>query len=207
MLQTDEKIAVKLMNRFLEASLKVCEGQQWDMSYQSMAEVTIADYLKMIELKTATLLAFSLESGAIIARSSEEDQQHAFDFGKNLGIAFQLHDDILDVYGDEEKFGKQTGGDIIENKKTFLLLKAQEVANKKQLEQLRHWLSLEKFDKAEKVKAVKSIFEEVGVKALSEEVMEGYFEMAIESLDQVNISNERKTVLRNLAEALMVREH
>ena len=206
MLKTDQTCALPMMRHFLETAVKVCEGQQWDMSYQTAPKVSIPEYLNMIELKTAVLLASSLKCGAMIAKATEEDQQHIYDFGKNLGIAFQLHDDILDVYGDEQKVGKQTGGDIIANKKTYLLLKAQEVGTKDQQEELAHWLTVEKFDQNEKVKAVKNIFEKVRVKELSKEVMEQYFNKAIEAFDKISVASEKKSIVESLAETLMIRE-
>jgi len=193
---------------FLETALLVCEGQQWDMTFQNVDRVTIAAYLKMIELKTAALIACSLKIGAIIAGASEADQNSIYDFGKNLGIAFQLRDDILDVYGDEKKIGKQSGGDIIANKKTLLLLKARELATQPLTEELNHWTSPKAdVDNTAKIAAIKNIFEILGVKALAQEEMNLFFSKAISSLENIRLSSEKKLVLKNLAQSLMKREY
>jgi geranylgeranyl diphosphate synthase type II len=199
---------VSIGRLFLETALLVCEGQQWDMTFQNDDEVTIAQYLKMIELKTAVLIACSLKIGAIIGGALEADQNLIYDFGKNLGIAFQLHDDTLDLYGDEKKFGKQQGGDIIANKKTFLLLKARELATVRLLEELNDWSSTKAaVDSISKIAAIKNIYEILGVKALAEEEMNNYFSKAISSLENIRLPSEKKIVLKNLAQSLMRREY
>jgi geranylgeranyl diphosphate synthase type II len=176
------------------------------MTFQTAADVSIGQYLQMIELKTAALLACSLKTGALIANTSTENASLIYEFGRNLGIAFQLHDDILDVYGDEEKFGKQTGGDIMANKKTYLLLSALELASEAQSAELNRWLSLTEFDGKEKVAAVKQIFQSLGVKERAEEKMETYFEKASAALHAINTEDLKKEQLFQFASALMLRQ-
>lgn len=205
--QVDEKVSRSVMNHFLESALLVCEGQQWDMSYQAAADASILQYLLMIELKTAALLACSLKTGALIAQTSEENCRHIYEFGKNLGIAFQLHDDILDVFGDEEKFGKLPGGDILTNKKTFLLLHAFERSSSVQRSELSKWMTAVEFDPKEKISAVKTLYEDLDVKKRSEEEMEDFYQEAIKALTLVKADEENKKQLLHLAESLMMREH
>ncbi len=207
MMQVNEKVAREVMNHFLESALLVCEGQQWDMTYQSQTDISIGQYLQMIELKTAALLACSLKTGALIAKTSGENCKLIYEFGICLGIAFQLHDDILDVYGDEEKFGKQSGGDIIANKKTFLLLKALELASASQEEELKNWISLSEFVPKEKVAAVKEIFGALSVKTLAEVEMERFYQKAITAFDSIKAGHDQKSELLHFAEALMMRQH
>ena len=207
MMQVNEKVSTEVMNHFLESALLVCEGQQWDMTYQSANDVSIDQYLQMIELKTAALLACSLKTGALIANTSGENCKLIHEFGINLGIAFQLHDDILDVYGDEEKFGKQSGGDIIANKKTFLLLKALELASPTQEMELKKWISLNEFDAKGKIAAVKNIFESLSVKVSAELEMERYYQKAISAFHSIKAGEDKKAGLLLFAEALMMRQH
>ncbi|MEO8086583.1 MAG: polyprenyl synthetase family protein, partial [Bacteroidota bacterium] len=207
MMQVNKKNSQEVMNHFLESALLVCEGQQWDMTFQSANDVSINQYLQMIELKTAALLACSLKTGSLIANTSTENSNYIYEFGKNLGIAFQLHDDLLDVYGDEEKFGKQSGGDIIANKKTFLLLKAIERSSPSQQMELNHWLSLKQFDGKEKVAAVKNIFQSLDVKEKAEAEMENYYVKATQALHLINADDDKKERLLIFAEALMMRQH
>lgn len=207
MMQVNQKVSTQVMNHFLESALLVCEGQQWDMTFQTAVDVSIEQYLQMIELKTAALLACSLKTGALIANTTPENASLIYEFGRNLGIAFQLHDDILDVYGDEEKFGKQTGGDIMANKKTFLLLRALELASEAQSAELNRWLSLVEFEGKEKVAAVKHIFQSLGVKKRAEEKMETYYDKAIAALNAVHADDQKKEQLFQFASALMLRQH
>jgi len=207
MMQVKEKVVAGVMNHFLESALRVCEGQQLDMTYQDAAHISIDQYLQMIEMKTAALLACSLKTGALVSETSVENCELIYNFGMNLGIAFQLHDDILDVYGDEERFGKQTGGDIIVNKKTYLMLKALELASPSQEKGLRHWLTARNFDEKEKVNAVKNIFMETGVKEKTEAEMENYFQRSAAALNKVNTDSERKNQLISFSEHLMQRQH
>jgi len=207
MMHVDEKISRAVMEHFLASALLVCEGQQWDMTFQSAQNVSISQYLQMIELKTAALLACALKTGAIIGKTSDENANLIHEFGKNLGIAFQLHDDLLDVYADEEKFGKQSGGDIIVNKKTFLLLKAIELSSADQKKELDHWLTTKSFDEKEKISAVKNIFHALSVKEKTEEEMENYYHKATGALHSIKADEKNKEQLFELAEALMMRQH
>lgn len=206
MMQTDSKSLETIMADFLQTSIEVCEGQQLDMNFERQEKVTIEDYIEMIGLKTAVLLGCSLRIGAVIGGASSSDADSLYDFGKQLGIAFQLHDDILDAYGDPLKFGKQVGGDIISNKKTFLLLTALDTEDSEVKEELCDWISRTDFDPVEKVTAVKSIFEKIGVREKAEKELDRFFDLSLRSLDSIRISEERKAPLRQLAERLMVRE-
>lgn len=195
------------MDLFLKTALEVCEGQQTDMDFESRNEVSIDEYLSMIRLKTAVLLGCSLAMGALIASAPKEDVRHLYDFGTNLGMAFQLQDDILDVYGDAGKFGKQTGGDIISNKKTFLLLTALNNAEGSTKEKLDEWLSadLSTIDPAEKVQAVTALFSMLGVRETAESKMQELYEHALNHLEAIPVEPSAKELLRQLAETLMVR--
>lgn len=195
-----------VLDLFYKTAIEVCEGQQYDMNFESMADVSISDYIQMISLKTAVLLGASLAIGSICGGASAADVQRMYDFGKNLGIAFQLHDDILDVYADQAKFGKQVGGDIIANKKTFLLLTALNDANAADQSALKNWLSLKEFDSVKKVQAVTDIYNRNSIKEKSEQEMEKYFQRSLESLKSVSVSEEKKQSLYALARQLMVRE-
>lgn len=196
----------KSLELFYKTATDVCEGQQLDMDYEQEMEISIHDYILMIRLKTAVLLACSLQIGAILAGASEEDQRCIYLFGQNLGIAFQLHDDLLDVYSDEKKFGKQNSGDIIANKKTFLLLKALEVANSPAREELSRWISLPDFNAEEKINAVKNIYTALNIRQKTEEEMDKYFHEALQQLEAIRIPAEQKEVLRDFSEQLMMRE-
>ncbi|MEM9981759.1 MAG: polyprenyl synthetase family protein, partial [Bacteroidota bacterium] len=176
-----------IIARFNRCAAEVCEGQQWDMNFETRTKVTEAEYLHMIRLKTAVLLGFSLELGALLADAPLEEAQSLKKFGDYVGIGFQLKDDLLDVYGDQAKFGKQVGGDIITNKKTYLLIEALKRANETQVAQLHHWLSATDFDKAEKIKAIKHIYDELGIKSITEEKINTYFSQAFSLLSSLPI--------------------
>lgn len=197
-----------LLNIFSDTALKVCEGQQMDMNYEKLNKVSIPQYIKMIELKTAVLLAGALKVGGIIGGAKEEDANAIYEFGKNIGIAFQLQDDILDVYANAEKFGKQKGGDIIANKKTYLLLKAMEMAenNRYMKEELQQWIASPEFNPAEKVEAVTNIYNFLNVKELARTEMKKHYEKAINSLKIIPVSENKKQELIAFADSLMVRE-
>lgn len=196
---------------FLSTAMEVCEGQQYDMDFEQMDTVTVPQYLDMIRLKTAVLLGASLSIGATLAGAGDRDVRNLYDFGVNLGTAFQLQDDILDVFGDEAKFGKQVGGDILSNKKTFLLLRAFELAHGETLENLRFWIRnntwTENHSAQEKVTAVKSIYTNLGIREEAEQKMDELYSIAEDCLDQLQLSVEQTTVLRQLANQLMERQH
>ena len=176
------------------------------MNFESQIDVSIDDYLKMIELKTAVLLACSLKMGAIIGGASKQDANYIYEFGKNLGVAFQLMDDILDLYGDPDKVGKQVGGDIIANKKTYLLLKAKELATGDLKKQLEFSLSSKALKKEAKIEKITSIFNELKIKQLAEKEMTLFYNTALANLDSISVDNEKKIVFENFAKGLMQRE-
>jgi geranylgeranyl diphosphate synthase type II len=207
--KADEVILSRLLNIFNDTAVKVCEGQQLDMNYEKLPKVSIPQYLKMIELKTAVLLGGSLKMGAIIGGAREEDAQRLYDFGKHIGIAFQLQDDILDVYADVEKFGKQKGGDIIANKKTYLLLKAIEIAegNRYMKEELQQWIHAPQFDPKEKIEAVTTIYDFLKVKELANTEMKKHYELAKTFLNDIPVDEKKKRELIVFADSLMVRDY
>lgn len=194
----------KILPVFNKTALQVCEGQELDMDFESQKNVSISDYLYMIELKTAVLLGAALKLGAITAGAKEKDAEMLYEFGKNTGIAFQLQDDILDVFGESEKVGKQTGGDIISNKKTFLLLKAFELADKKTTAKLK--LLLSEKNEQKKVEGVKAIYHQLDVKKLAEKEMQKFYKKALLSLEKVNVDSKKKKALTDFAEQLMQRQ-
>jgi geranylgeranyl diphosphate synthase type II len=195
----------KLVQLFSKTAIEVCEGQQYDVDFETRDDVTIAEYLKMIEYKTAVLVASAMKMGAIIANTSEENQNFIYEFGRNLGIAFQLQDDYLDAFGDPKTFGKQIGGDIIENKKTFLYLRALELCSSSEKETLLHLYSIEPTDPTDKIVAVKTVFEQSGSVVATKKKIENYTLKAFDCLTQINLPEERKGVLKAFGENLMKR--
>lgn len=176
LLEVDTDKLQECIRLFNKTAAEVCEGQQKDMNFETLPTVSEEDYIDMIRLKTAVLLGFALQFGAILAGAPKADALHLYNFGVNIGIGFQLKDDLLDVYADKAKFGKQVGGDIISNKKTFLLLKAKELAKGNTKTLLANWIEAKDFDKAEKVGAVTAIYDELGIKELTESKMKEYFD-------------------------------
>lgn len=199
------EIFKKLTSLFSKTAIEVCEGQQYDVDFESRDDVTIPEYLKMIEYKTAVLVAAAMKMGAIIANAAHEDTEAIYEFGKNLGIAFQLQDDYLDAFGDPETFGKQVGGDIIENKKTFLFLKSLEYAEKEQREGLLHLYSLKPEDSGTKVETVKSIFVESGAVEEAKKEINAYTQKAFDALTTISIPDANKAILKQFGENLMKR--
>lgn len=194
-----------VLTLFNQTALEVCEGQQYDMEFETRQDVSVDEYMKMIRLKTAVLLAGSLKTGAIIGGASEEQANYLYKFGENIGLGFQLQDDFLDVYGDIETFGKAIGGDIVNNKKTFLLINALQLASGDLRKQLDAWLSAENFDADEKIEAVRAIYNKVGVADLAREKMHDYFNQAMQALSKVNGKEEIKEDLRQFALKLIER--
>jgi geranylgeranyl diphosphate synthase type II len=190
---------------FLTTAAEVCEGQQIDMNFETSATVSVEEYLHMIELKTAVLLACSLKLGAYVAGSSEDDARHLYNFGKHIGIAFQLQDDILDAFGDTAEVGKQKGGDIIANKKTYLLIKALEQAKGEQKSMLHYWLNQNSFKESEKIAAVLDIFNQLDVKAQAEAEMNKHLDLAHQHLNSVGAAEESKNMLTAFAAMLQQR--
>lgn len=196
----------ELLSKFNQCACEVCEGQQLDMVFETKSPVFVEEYLSMIRLKTAVLLGFSLQLGALLADASEKDQKALYDFGVNIGIGFQLKDDLLDVYADKEKFGKQVGGDIIANKKTFLLITALEQANGQQKKSLESWLKKKTFDEQEKVNAVTKIYDALNIREQTEQKMNEYFEKGFLALKKVEAPMIRKGRLKSFAQQLIDRE-
>lgn len=199
-------ILPQLLRIFNRTAIEVCEGQQMDMDFETRQEVTVPEYLKMIELKTAVLLGASLQMGALSAGLDLEGAGRLYEFGRHVGIAFQLKDDWLDVYADPEKFGKMVGGDIVAGKKTYLYLRACELGNEEQRKALSEWMTSAGLPEAEKVKKVKGLFDELGLSDRIYGEMNGFFQKGLSFLDQVNVEEERKSTLRTLAAYLMTRE-
>lgn len=195
-----------LIELFNKTALEVCEGQQLDMNFETMPEVSTNEYLHMITLKTAVLLGAALQMGAITANASYNDAKHLYEFGKNIGIAFQLQDDILDVFGNPEKFGKQVGGDIISNKKTWLLIEAIKQANGNTKETLNYWLNLKEFNPIEKVAAVKNVYETLNIRQQAEQEMNRFYELALKHLSEITADENKKQELKVFAQTLMNRE-
>ncbi|GGD33957.1 polyprenyl synthetase family protein [Flavobacterium orientale] len=195
-----------LAKLFSKTALEVCEGQQYDVDFETRDDVTIPEYLKMIEYKTAVLVGAAMKMGAIIAETSEENANLIYDFGLNLGIAFQLQDDYLDCFGNPETFGKQVGGDIIENKKTYLYLKAMEFAKAEEREQLLHLYSIQPNDNSEKIESVKEFFNQTGSSEATQIAIEAYTIKAFDTLTKMQIGEDKKMVLRAFGEKLMKRK-
>lgn len=206
LLDTPKKQLKPLLRIFNKCAAEVCEGQQLDMLFESKLTVFEEEYIEMIRLKTAVLLGMSLEMGALLAEADEKDTASLKEFGVKIGIGFQLKDDLLDVYADKAKFGKQVGGDIISNKKTFLLIKALETAKGKQLAELTKWLEATDFEATEKVRAVTAIYNELGIKELTETKMNEYFDAGFTALKKVKSSIYEKAYLKKFAEGLIDRQ-
>ena len=195
-----------LAKLFSKTAIEVCEGQQWDVDFETRADVTIPEYLKMIEYKTAVLVAAAMKMGAIIADTSVENANLIYDFGLNLGLAFQLQDDYLDAFGDPETFGKQVGGDIIENKKTYLYLKALEFSTPEKASELEKLFSLQLEDNSEKIETAKTVFNKSGASKATQEAIEMYTFKAFETLERMTISEEKKNILKTFGKNLMGRK-
>ena len=201
----EPEIFRKLAKLFSKTALEVCEGQQYDIDFESRDDVTISQYLKMIKYKTSVLVGAALKMGAIIANANEEDAQIIYDFGVNIGLAFQLQDDFLDAFGDPEHFGKQVGGDIIENKKTFLYLKALEMASEKESMALQHLFSIKPDDTMDKVTKVKEIFIKSGSASETKNLITFYTEKAFSTLEKLEIEASKKQLLKDFGAMLMTR--
>ena len=206
LVQVEQGIIKEVITRFNNCAVEVCEGQQFDMDFETMTKVTETEYVKMIKLKTAVLLGFSMELGGLIAGAPNQDIEHLREFGINMGIGFQLMDDLLDVYAETELFGKQVGGDIISNKKTYLLIKALELADNDDYKELDAWIKIENFNDEEKVNAVKAIYDRLGIEKLTREQIRYYFEKSLDEFNKINIPEDRKSDLMVLANYLMNRE-
>ncbi len=200
-------ILPEVLSLFTKTAMEVCIGQQHDMDFEKRTDVSVDEYLEMIRLKTAVLIGCSLKMGAITARTSSDDADNLYEFGINLGLAFQLKDDLLDVYGDTSKFGKKIGGDIINNKKTYLLIKAFEESDEEQKKELSEWTQKTEFDNDEKISAVKNIYDKLNIHSITDELIKKYYLAALESLNKVSVDDSKKQELSKLAQTLMHREH
>ena len=196
-----------ILDLFSETALEIGEGQQYDMDFETRNDVTEDEYIEMIRLKTSVLLACAVKMGAMMSGASEEDAANLYSFGEKLGLAFQLQDDLLDVYGDPKVFGKAIGGDITSNKKTYMLINALLRANDSQREELTKWITAEDFDKAEKIAAVTDIYNNIGIRELCEQKINAYFDEARSYLKKVNISEERKKEMQKFTDLMLHREN
>lgn len=206
MAQCDTDKLSEVLNLFTETALEIGEGQQYDMDFEHRNDVTEAEYIEMIRLKTSVLLACAMKIGAILADAPARDADLLYRFGEQMGLAFQLQDDLLDVYGDPAVFGKAIGGDITSNKKTYMLINAMLRADDRQRAELSRWIAATDFDRAEKIAAVTAIYDEIGIRGLCEELIEKYFAESEKLLAQVAVPEERKTELRRYTAAMMKRE-
>jgi geranylgeranyl diphosphate synthase type II len=196
----------ELLDLFTSTALEICGGQQYDMDFESRTDVTEEEYIEMIRLKTAVLLACGLKTGAIVGGASEEEAQHLYELGVYIGLAYQLQDDLLDIYGDPNTFGKNVGGDILSNKKTFLLIHALKNASSKQKEKLHGWLEKKNFDPAEKIRDFLVIYEEVGVKEATMAMIEEYYRKVWEHIHQLKVPHGRLGVLEEVTGFLLHRQ-
>ncbi|MDD3566829.1 MAG: polyprenyl synthetase family protein [Bacteroidales bacterium] len=204
--RSDKEIMAQVITTFNKIALGVCDGQQYDMDFETAQYITQEEYLNMIELKTSVLLKGALEIGGIVAGAPHPDILKLGTFGLNLGLAFQLQDDLLDAFGNSNTFGKKIGGDIVANKKTFLTIKAFSLAKGKSLELLSSYFKAEGVDPVQKVQEVLKIYNEVGVKEITEEKINEYFDNALKALEGINVSSEKKVVLQTIAERIMNRD-
>ena len=207
MAQCDEKHLAKVLKLFTTTALEIGEGQQFDMEFENRNDVKEEEYIEMIRLKTSVLLACALKMGAILADASDEDAENLYKFGEQIGLAFQLQDDYLDVYGDTKVFGKEIGGDITSNKKTYMLINAFNHANDAQRAELQKWVDAKDFDRKEKVAAVTRLYNEIGIDKLAQDKIAYYFEQSKKYLDAVSVPAERKQELAKYAQKMMKRQY
>jgi geranylgeranyl diphosphate synthase type II len=206
LIQTKSEVISDLIQIFNQTAMEVCEGQQYDMNFESRLDVRETEYLKMIELKTAILMGASLKIGSIIGGANASDAKYIYSFGENLGMAFQLQDDLLDVYGDPKIFGKKIGGDIVAGKKTYLLVKTMELANESIKGRIKTTLNNINIKKEDKIRIIKSVYDQLGIKDIVNDKMNGYFLKANEALKKVQVEKKRKEELFKLASSLLNRE-
>ena len=202
----DTKYLKPALDLFTETTLEVSEGQQFDMEFETRNDVAEEEYIEMIRLKTSVLLACALKMGAVVAGASDADANALYAFGEKVGLAFQLQDDLLDVYGDPKVFGKASGGDITSNKKTFMLINAFNRADAGTRAELERWTTATEFDPAEKIAAVTEIYNRLGIDKLAEQRIKEYFEQSRQHLDELSVSDDRKAVLREYTERMMNRK-
>lgn len=207
MAQCDKAHLAQVLGIFTETALQIGEGQQYDMDFEHRNDVAEDEYIEMIRLKTSVLLACALKIGAVLAGASEEDAENLYKFGERIGLAFQLQDDYLDVYGDPKVFGKAIGGDIMSNKKTYMLINAFNRANAQQRAELERWVNAETFDREEKIAAVTKLYNEIGVDRLAQDKIAQYFGESRKYLDAVSVSDDRKVELAAYAQRMMKRKY
>lgn len=207
MIKVDDRILREVLDVFSDTASGVCQGQQADMNFEKRDNVSIEEYLQMIRQKTAVLVAGSMQIGALIGGAEKKEARLLYEFGVNLGLAFQLQDDILDVYGNPAIFGKQVGGDILSNKKTFMLIKAKELAQEEVAADLDQWMNNSSPLPAEKINAVTTIYNQLGVRKLAEREMEYFVNKALDALEQVSVDSSKKQLLRSFTEDLLIREN
>jgi geranylgeranyl diphosphate synthase type II len=196
----------RTMRIFNQMALEVCEGQQYDMNFEKTLNVSVDDYIEMIRLKTSVLLSACLKIGGLIGGANDDQAEMLYEFGKYMGLAFQLKDDLLDTYGNIEKFGKMIGGDIVSNKKTYLLINALNTANSEQLERLKMWVQRDRFDSTEKINEVTKIYNELEIKEKTLKQIEAYHKSANSILDKLEIQENRKSEIRLLTQKIMIRD-
>lgn len=204
--KTEASHLKEVLDLFSQTAAEICGGQQYDMEFESRMDVTEEEYLEMIRLKTAVLLACSLKTGATLGGASKEDADHLYAFGVNIGLAFQLQDDLLDVYGDPKTFGKNIGGDILCNKKTFILINALKRANEDQRKTLTEWIARTEYDAQEKIALFTYIYNELNLKQLVTAKMQTYYQAAIAHLDALQVTPERREVLTEVCNQLLYRQ-
>lgn len=207
MAQCDKQKMPEVLSLFTETALEIGEGQQYDMDFEHRNDVTEDEYIEMIRLKTSVLLACAMKIGAILAGASKEDADNLYRFGEQIGLAFQLQDDYLDVYGDTRVFGKAIGGDITSNKKTYMLINAMLRANDTQRAELEKWISATEFDREEKIAAVTRLYNEIGIDKLAQEKINFYFEQSRKYLAAVSVAEDRKVEITAYAQRMMKREY
>lgn len=205
MAECDAKYVPQVLNLFTETALEIGEGQEYDMDFETRNDVTEDEYIEMIRLKTSVLLACATKMGALLADAPASDVENLYKFGEQLGLAFQLQDDLLDVYGDPKVFGKAIGGDITSNKKTYMLINAFLRANDAQRRELQRWTDATDFDRAEKVRAVTALYDEIGIRELCEQKINYYFEECRKYLAKVQVSDARKQMLLDYTDEMMKR--
>lgn len=206
MIQCDEQYMPDVLRLFTETALEIDEGQQYDIDFEDRSDVTEEEYIEMIRLKTSVLLACALKIGAILGGATKQDAEALYEFGEKLGLAFQLQDDYLDVYGDFKTFGKQIGGDIMCNKKTYMLINAQLLANEAQAQELDYWLNKENPQHEEKVAAVTRLYNEIGVPQLVKDKINQYYQEAAQALARISLSQDRTAVLWDYAQSMLNRK-
>jgi geranylgeranyl diphosphate synthase type II len=207
LLKCNSTEAAPIIRLFSETALEVCEGQQLDMDFEARLDVSIPEYLTMIRLKTAVLLASSLKLGAMAANAPEKIADQLYDYGLNLGIAFQLQDDLLDVFADQDKFGKKIGGDIVSNKKTFLLLKALEIADDSTKMVIQDWINKTSFDESEKIQAITDVYNKLDIRNITEAYIDEFYQEALNVFNEIEVSPDKKGELLQLANLIMSRDH